>query len=87
MKPLRSERSSKQIVALFIGGKSMTTRTCRHFTCTNGHKGEEKISENDQPYSQHWEAVSVQGVSRAGTDEKGFAKYICNTCKQAMILD
>lgn len=40
----------------------MTMRTYVYFACPNGHQGEEKTSENDQPYSKNWEQVSTKGL-------------------------
>ncbi len=41
----------------------MTMRTYEYFVCPNGHQGEEKTSENDQPYSKSWERVSIRRVN------------------------
>ena len=46
---------------------TMTMRTYRYFSCPNGHKGTEKTSENDQPYSTAWESVTTEGMREAGT--------------------
>jgi hypothetical protein len=57
----------------------MTMRTYEYFSCPNGHQGEEKTSENDQPYSQCWEKVSTKGM-RVGPE----GKYLCSTCGAPM---
>jgi len=62
----------------------MTLRTFRHFECPQGHKGEEKTSENDQPYSKSWESISIKGMVEAGKDERGYATYRCAECGQPM---
>ena len=62
----------------------MTTRTYRYFVCINGHKGVEKTSENDQPYSSNWESVSTEGLRESGTDDLGYATYACAACGQMM---
>jgi hypothetical protein len=40
----------------------MTMRTYFHYVCANGHKGVQKISENDQPYSTPWEQRELTGM-------------------------
>ncbi len=40
----------------------MTMRTYDYFVCPNGHRGEEKTTENDQPY---WEARRIRKKSYA----------------------
>jgi hypothetical protein len=65
----------------------MTMRTYRHFVCQNGHKGTEKTSENDQPYSTNWESVTTTGLCDAGTDSLGYAAYTCAVCGAPMNLD
>lgn len=65
----------------------MTTRTYRYFTCLRGHTGVEKTSENDQPYSQSWETVALNGLVAAGKDERGLAAYTCQLCGQPMSLN
>ncbi len=65
----------------------MTMRTYRYFTCSNGHKGTEKTSENDQPYSAAWESVTTEGMVDAGEDARGYAAYTCATCRKPMSLD
>lgn len=62
----------------------MTMRTYRYFVCPNRHKGEERTSENDQPYSKSWESVKVTGMRDAGKDHKGLAAYVCAQCGQPM---
>jgi hypothetical protein len=62
----------------------MTMRTYRYFICPNGHRGEEKTSENDQPYSASWESVTATGMKELGSDSQGYAAYVCSTCGQPM---
>lgn len=62
----------------------MTMRTYRYFSCPNGHSGEERTSENDQPHSSHWESVKTTGLSEVGTDVRGYAVYACLTCGDPM---
>ena len=64
----------------------MTMRTYRHFQCVNGHKGEEKTSENDQPYSKPWESITVKGMRETGTDAQGYPAYVCAECGQPMAM-
>ncbi|WP_233875103.1 hypothetical protein [Paraburkholderia adhaesiva] len=63
----------------------MTMRTRRYFTCINGHSGVETTSENDQPYSQHWESVRIEGLIDAGKDPRGYAHYVCVECQAPML--
>ena len=65
----------------------MTMQTYRYFTCPNAHKGVEKTSENDQPYSKGWESTTISGMTERGKDPLGYAKYLCEVCEQAMVLD
>lgn len=58
----------------------MTMRSYRYFVCPAGHRGEEKTSENDQPYSDHWESVSLTGL-REGS---GGIEYFCGVCGAPM---
>lgn len=60
----------------------MTMRTYRYFVCPTGHRGEEKTSENDQPYSEHWESVSVNGLRKGSGD----VEYFCDVCGKPMAL-
>lgn len=62
----------------------MTMRTYRHFLCPNGHRGVEKTSENDQPYSAMWESVDVTGMCESGKDRLGYATYKCGQCGESM---
>jgi len=62
----------------------MTTRTTRSFICTNGHTGEEKSSENDQPYSQQWEYTTITNLVEGSADSKGYTTYTCKTCGELM---
>ncbi|RKR45923.1 hypothetical protein B0G82_3588 [Paraburkholderia sp. BL17N1] len=63
----------------------MTLRTTRHFACANGHTGVETTSENDSPYSAHYESVRVNGLGDAGTDPRGYARYVCAECLAPML--
>jgi hypothetical protein len=59
----------------------MTMRSFVYFACPNGHRGEEKTSENDQPYSKSWESVSVKGMVHDTTvDERDTPGYRCAEC-------
>ena len=62
----------------------MTMRTYRYFRCPNGHVGEEKTSENDQPYSTPWENVSTKGLKDWGRDKFGNERYVCAICGAEM---
>lgn len=62
----------------------MTMRTYRYFICPNGHKGVEKTSENDQPYSAMWESVTVTGMRECGKDRVGYSTYVCAECGEPM---
>lgn len=66
---------------------TMTMRTCRYFTCPNGHKRTEKTSENDQPYSTAWESITTEGMREAGKDAGGYAAYACSVCSEPMTVD
>lgn len=57
----------------------MTMRTYQYFACPNGHQGEEKTSENDQPYSKSWETVSLNGM-KDGLN----GGYLCIVCGLTM---
>ncbi len=48
----------------------------------NGHRGVEKTTEHDQPYSDMWELVSVTGMVTAVTDGK--SHYRCSECGELM---
>jgi hypothetical protein len=63
----------------------MTMRTYRYFVCAYGHKGEEKTSENDQPYSMARESVTVTGMKESGKDLMGYATYTCLQCAKPML--
>lgn len=63
----------------------MTMRTYRYFECSNGHKGNERTSENDQPFSDSWESITLTGLEKAGLDEDGDEIYICAQCKLPMM--
>ena len=62
----------------------MTMRTFRYFTCPNGHRAEEKTSENDQPHSASWQSVDINGMQSHGKDSRGYESYVCGTCGQPM---
>lgn len=62
----------------------MTMRTYRYFACQNGHQGEELTSENDQPYSAHWESIRGTGMVEHGKDARGYASYKCEVCGEPM---
>jgi len=53
----------------------MAMRTYDYFACPNGHLGEEKTTENDQPYSKSWERVSTKGLRNGPNDT-----YLCEIC-------
>lgn len=57
----------------------MTMRTYVYFVCPNGYQGEEKISENDQPYSKSWEQVSTMGLKDGPN-----GTYLCAACGSEM---
>lgn len=63
----------------------MTTHTYRRFECSQGHKGVEKTSENDQPYSKCWESITISGVKASGKDNTGYNNYVCETCGNPMV--
>lgn len=58
----------------------MTMRTYRYFACPNGHRGEEKTSENDQPYSKHWEHVTLTGMREATPVNGEPERFVCEQC-------
>lgn len=62
----------------------MALRTYRYFACPNGHRGEEKTTENDQPYSQEWESVRTTGIKGKAQDSQGRIVYLCEQCGAAM---
>lgn len=57
----------------------MTMRSYEYFACPNGHQGEEKTSENDQPYSKSWERVSTKGMKDGPN-----GTYLCSACGLVM---
>jgi hypothetical protein len=57
----------------------MTMRTYVYFAYPNGHQGEEKTSENDQPYSTSWEQVSTKGLKDGPN-----GTYLCAACGAVM---
>lgn len=62
----------------------MTLRTYRYFVCSNGHKGEEKTSENDQPYSKNWEQVTLKGMRMASPVNEELERFVCEQCGAVM---
>lgn len=65
----------------------MTMRSFVYFACPNGHRGEEKTSENDQPYSKLWESVSIKGMVRdTSVDARDAPGYRCVACGLPMHL-
>jgi len=79
-----ADSSLKRSELLVYRKTIMTLRTYRDFVCPQGHKGEEKTSENDQPYSKHWESVEVAGMRESGKDAKGHTTFACEQCGEAM---
>jgi predicted RNA-binding Zn-ribbon protein involved in translation (DUF1610 family) len=67
-------------------GIYMAMRTYRHFVCPQGHMGDEKTLESDQPYSKAWESVMLTGMKEFAKDAKGYTAYACHKCGQAMSL-
>ena len=53
----------------------MTMRTTYPLTCSCGHKGAIKMSENDQPYSKAWERYSLDGFNGGDFGVEGFANW------------
>ena len=66
--------------------ESMTMRTYRYFVCPNKHQGEEKTSENDQPFSGKWEDADVTDMRGIGKDNLGYKMYICVQCGESMTV-
>ncbi len=71
----------------------MTMRTYRYFKCENEHQGEEKTSENDQPYSKPWETVDTKGTQsrltavKAQQLKKGFTCLtVALICLRVMLV-
>lgn len=62
----------------------MTLRTYVHYSCPQGHRGEEKTSENDQPYSDNWETVTIKGMIEKPV-ETG-VDYFCEICGERMSI-
>lgn len=62
----------------------MTMRTTYNFVCDNGHKGKEVTSENDQPYSDHWESTRTEGLIEGPNDARGYPTYLCQVCRLPM---
>ena len=68
----------------------MTMRTYFHFVCKDcGHRGHERLSENDQPYSKSWERTELfdLGSARARSDGKSGPCYACPNCAGDMLPD
>lgn len=61
----------------------MTMRSSAYFACENGHRGIERTSENDQPYSKMWESISLEGM-REVKDLNGKVSYCCTECGSLM---
>lgn len=62
----------------------MAMRTYDYFACPNGHQGEEKTIENDQPYSKSWNAYrprASKAVQMAPICVK-FVAYQCPECQK-----
>lgn len=73
----------------------MTTHTKYLVTCTCGHVGTLKMSENDQPYSKQYESYSLDGLKGSNYGVDGFATWekvfeemrpICPKCNAALTL-
>ena len=60
----------------------MTMRTYVHFICPNGHLGEERTSENDQPFSDMWESVTLTGMRAVKVGQED--RYSCEKCGELM---
>ncbi len=75
----------------------MTMRTSYGLTCTCGHKGTVKMSENDSPYSVSWESYSLDGFEGGTFSKEGAAagwpevfanlQPICPQCRRALTAD
>lgn len=63
----------------------MTMRTYRYFVCPSGHRGEEKTSENDQPYSKNWERVILTGMVEAAPVNGERERFVCEQCGADMV--
>ena len=50
-------------------------RTKYPLTCSCGHKGAIKMSENDQPYSKMYESYSLENINGGSYQVEGFAKW------------
>lgn len=64
----------------------MTLRTHQQFVCPNGHRGTETTSENDQPYSKHWESVRTTGLIKSTSEANSSTIYLCEVCNRPMTL-
>lgn len=53
----------------------MTMRTSYKLTCSCGHHGLIKMSENDQPYSKSWERYSLDGFNGSEFGVDGSAEW------------
>lgn len=59
----------------------MTLRTKYPITCSCGHKGAIKMSENDQPYSKPYESYSLENLNGNGFNVAGSVKLDQVFCK------
>jgi hypothetical protein len=50
----------------------VTLRTRSPLVCECGHTGSLLCKENDQPYSESWEAYSLEGFDGGGANFKGY---------------
>ena len=53
----------------------MTMRTAYEVTCSCGHVGRIRMSENDQPYSKSWEKYTLEDLDGSGYYVEGFATF------------
>jgi len=63
----------------------MTMRTYRYFVCPKGHRGEERTSENDQPFSKNWEHVTLTGMKEAPPNSGEGERFVCEQCGAEML--
>lgn len=54
---------------------ALTMRTKYPLTCSCGHKGAIKMSENDQPYSKPYESYSLENLKGGSYRVEGFAEW------------
>jgi hypothetical protein len=69
----------------------MTMRTRTNYVCTLcDHKGHTVLSENDQPYSRHWERTAVHDMdehARMPPDpSKSGTIFVCPPCQVEMTI-